>query len=142
RIARAGTFARLDVELDLTRDWTYHAWKLGLPLVLIVLMAYGVYFIPATSVNQQIGLGMTSMLTMIAYMLALGGTPPRISYLTRAVRFSVGSAVLVSLGLVRALLPLALAQRPDTSLIQRADRWGRRLYPLAMLANFVLAFFY
>jgi len=142
RIARAGTFARLDVELDLTRDWTYHAWKLGLPLVLIVLMAYGVYFIPATSVNQQIGLGMTSMLTMIAYMLALGGTLPRISYLTRADRFFVGSAVLVFLGLVKALLTLALAQRPDTSLIQRADRWGRRIYPFAMLANFVLAFFY
>jgi len=93
-------------------------------------------------VNQQIGLGMTSMLTMIAYMLALGGTLPRISYLTRADRFFVGSAVLVFLGLVKALLTLALAQRPDTSLIQRADRWGRRIYPFAMLANFVLAFFY
>src|SRR5262245_43712931 len=142
RVARAGTFARFDVELDLTREWSYHAWKLGLPLILIVLMAYGVYYIPASSVNQQIGLGMTSMLTMIAYMLTLGGTLPRISYLTRADRFFVGSAVLVFLGLVKALLTLALAQRPDTRIVQRADRWGRRIYPFAALANFMLAFFY
>jgi hypothetical protein len=36
RVARAGSFARLDVELGLERDWSYHAWKLGVPLTLIV----------------------------------------------------------------------------------------------------------
>jgi hypothetical protein len=140
RTARAGTFARYDVELDLVRDWSYHAWKLGLPLTLIVLMAYGVYFIPASVVPQQIGLGMTSMLTLIAYMLTLGSTLPRISYLTRADRFFVGSAVLVFLGLVKALTTTVLGQGPRAHLIARADRWGRWAYPFAMLANFAFAF--
>jgi hypothetical protein len=117
-----------------------HAWKLGVPLTLIVLMAYGVYFIPATAVPQQIGLGTTSMLTLIAYMLALGSTLPRISYLTRADRFFVGSAVLVFLGLVKAVAAIALAQRQDVRVIDRVSRWGRWVFPIAMLANFVLAF--
>ena len=112
RVARAGSFARLDVELGLERNWSYHAWKLGVPLTLIVLMAYGVYFIPATALPQQIGLGTTAMLTLIAYMLTLGSTLPRISYLTRADRFFIGSAVLVFLGLVKALAAISLAQRP------------------------------
>jgi hypothetical protein len=140
RIARAGTFARFDVDLPLERDWSYHAWKLGVPLTLIVLMAYGVYFIPASAVPQQIGLGTTSMLTLIAYMLALGSTLPRISYLTRADRFFVGSAVLVFLGLVKALAAIALAQGPHAGLLDRMNRWGRWAFPLAMLANFALAF--
>ena len=140
RVARAGTFARFDVFLDLERNWSYHAWKLGLPLTLIVLMAYGVYFIPASAVAQQIGLGMTSMLTLIAYMLTLGSTLPRISYLTRADRFFVGSALLVFLGLAKALLTIVLAQSPNAHLIARADRWGRWAYPFAMVANFMLAF--
>jgi neurotransmitter-gated ion-channel len=140
RVARAGTYARLDVELDLVRNWSYHAWKLGLPLTLIVLMAYGVYFIPASAVAQQIGLGMTSMLTLIAYMLTLGSTLPRIAYLTRADRFFVGSAALVFLGLVKALVTTVLGQSPNAGRVQHADRWGRRIYPLAMLANFLLAF--
>jgi hypothetical protein len=42
RVARAGSFARFDVELTLERESSYHAWKLGVPLTLIVLMAYGV----------------------------------------------------------------------------------------------------
>lgn len=141
RPARPGTFARFDVELDLARDWSYHAWKLGLPLTLIVLMAYAVYFVPATAVAQQIGLGMTSMLTLIAYMVTLGNTLPRISYLTRADRFFVGSAALVFLGLVKGVMTAALAQGPHAHLVARADRWGRRLYPVAVLANVILAFF-
>lgn len=135
-----GTFARFDVDIDLTRDWTYHAWKLGLPLTLIVLMAYGVYFIPASAVAQQIGLGMTAMLTLIAYMLSLGSTLPKISYLTRADHFFVGSAILVFLGLMKAVLTLVLAQGPHAALVDRANRWGRWIYPLGMLVNFALAF--
>jgi hypothetical protein len=140
RPPRAGTFARFDVELDLTRDWSYHAWKLGLPLTLIVLMAYGVYFVPGSAVAQQIGLSMTAMLTLIAYMVTLGGSLPRISYLTRADRFIAGSAVLVFLGLVKAVLTAVLSPTPNARLVSRADRWGRWLYPVALLANFVLAF--
>jgi len=140
RVGRAGTFARFDVLLGLDRDWSYHAWKLGVPLTLIVLMAYGVYFIPTSAVPQQIGLGMTSMLTLIAYMLALGGTLPRIPYLTRADRFFLGSAALVFLGLVKALASISLAQGPHAQMLERLNRWGRVVFPLAMLANFGLAF--
>ena len=142
RAARAGTFARFDVDLELERRWGYYAWKLGLPLTLIVFMAYGVYFIPSSAVAQQIGLGMTSMLTLIAYMLALGGSLPRLSYLTRADRFFVGSAVLVFLGLVKGILTIVLAQSPETRFIERANRWGRFIYPLAMLVNFACAFLF
>ncbi|HJZ77959.1 MAG TPA: hypothetical protein VKE51_39795 [Vicinamibacterales bacterium] len=141
REQRSGTFARFDAILEVARDWSYYAWKLGLPLMLIVLMAYGVYYIPQTAVPQQIGLGTTSMLTLIAYMLTLNSTLPRISYLTRADRFFVGSAVLVFAGLMKAVISLALAQTPRAALIERADRWGRWLYPVAIFANFLAAVF-
>jgi Neurotransmitter-gated ion-channel ligand binding domain/Neurotransmitter-gated ion-channel transmembrane region len=140
RVARVGTFARFDVEFPLERNWGYHAWKLGVPLTLIVLMAYGVYFIPPTALPQQIGLGTTAMLTLIAYMLTLGSSLPRISYLTRADRFFIGSAVLVFLGLVKAVATAAVGQGPHARILERANRVGRWVFPLAMLANFALAF--
>ena len=139
RDQRSGTFARLDAVLGLKRQWSYYAWKLGLPLTLIVLMAYGVYFIPDTAVPQQIGLGTTAMLTLIAFMLTLGSSLPRISYLTRADRFFVGSAVLVFFGVMKAVATLALAQGPKGKLIGRIDWWGRWIFPFAALANFVFA---
>jgi hypothetical protein len=138
RNIRAGTYARFDVTIEVERAWAYYAWRLGLPLTLIVLMAYGVYFIPASAVPQQIGLGMTAMLTLIAYMLTLGNTLPRISYLTRADWFFVGSAFLVFVGLMKTVM--TLAHGPQSDLVARTDRWGRWLYPLAMLLNFAVAF--
>jgi hypothetical protein len=139
RDQRAGTFARFDATLDLQRDWSYYALKFGVPLTLIVLMAYGVYYIPASAVPQQIGLATTSMLTLIAYMLTLASTLPRISYMTRADRFFVGSAVLVFIGLMKAVVTLALAQGPRADLIARADRWGRWAYPIAVFVTLVVA---
>jgi hypothetical protein len=74
-------------------------------------------------------------------MLTLGSTLPKISYLTRADRFFVGSALLVFIGLMKAVATLALAQGPRAHYIEHVDRWGRTLYPLALLANAALAFF-
>jgi hypothetical protein len=139
RDQRAGTFARFDAILDIERDWNYYLWKLGFPLTLIVLMAYGVYFMPSSAVPQQIGLGTTSMLTLIAYMLTLSNTLPKISYLTRADRFFIGCSVLVFFGLMKAVLTLALAQGPRAGLIEHVNRWGRWLYPVALAANLLMA---
>lgn len=140
RPPRNGQYARFDVYLDLSRNWQYFLWKLGLPLTLIVLMAYGVYYIPSSAVSQQIGLGMTSMLTLIAYMLALGGNLPRISYLTRADMFFVGSAILVFLGLVKAILTIVLDKGDEDRMIRQFNRVGRIVYPVGMAANFTVAF--
>jgi len=141
RIARSGTFARFDMFIPIERDWAYYGWKLGLPLTLIVLMAYGVYFIPAALVAQQIALSMTSMLTFIAYMLALGGGLPRISYLTRADQFFIGSAVLVFLGLVKAIVTVSLTQNEENAgTVERINRLGKWMYPCGMLLNAANAF--
>jgi len=142
RRGRLGRYARFDVALETTRESFYYVCKLGVPLVLITLMAYGVYFIPTSAVAQQIGLSMTSMLTLIAYMLALSGGLPRISYLTKADRFYVGAAILVFLGLMKAILTIVLAARPEKmALVERADRTGRWLYPVGMVLNGLNAYF-
>jgi hypothetical protein len=48
--------------------------------------------------------------------------------------------MLVFLGLMKAVATLWLSQGPKADLIAHVDTWGRRLYPLAILANFALAF--
>jgi hypothetical protein len=104
-------------------------------------MAYGVYFIPTTAVAQQVGLSMTSMLTLIAYMLALSSGLPKISYLTKADQFYVGAAFLVFLGLMKAILTIVWASQDKKPSIERADRIGRWFYPIGMALNAVNAFF-
>ncbi len=139
RTGRIGRYYRYDVEIGMTRDWRNYAWKLGVPLILIVLMAYTVYFIPPSSVAQQVGVGMTSMLTLIAYMLALNGSLPKIPYLTRADTLFVGCAMLVFLGLLKAILTTVWVQKEAHSTIAQIDRIGRWLYPILLLSVVVVA---
>jgi hypothetical protein len=103
------------------------------------MMAYCVYFIPSSAVAQQMGLGMTAVLTLIAYMLALSSSLPKISYLTRADRLFVGSAALVFLGLLKAVVTIAWSQRRDQAIIERIDRFGRWIYPVAITVNVIIA---
>jgi hypothetical protein len=141
RQGRLGTFSRFDVTLEIRRESFYYVWKLGVPLVLIMFMAYSVYFIPPSAVAQQIGVSMTSMLTLIAYMLALSNSIPKISYMTRADKFYVGAALLVFFGLMKAILTIVWLHQDKKALVERADRVGRWLYPVGMLLNALNAFF-
>jgi hypothetical protein len=136
---RLGVFARFDAALELRRIPQFYAWKLGLPLLLIGLMSYLVYFIPAAMVPQQIALGMTGILTAVAYMLSLNSSLPKIGYVTRADRLFVGVITLAFLGLVKGVVVAALQARGRAQLVARFDHLGRWLYPAAMAAVVIAA---
>jgi Neurotransmitter-gated ion-channel ligand binding domain len=139
RSNRLGVFARFDAMIELRRLPQFYAWRLGLPLLLIGLMSYLVYFIPPTMVPQQIGLGMTGILTTVAYMLTLTNGLPRIGYVTRADRLFIGIIVLAFLGLVKGVLTAALQAAGRAPLISRIDLLGRGLYPVALAGVIVVA---
>jgi hypothetical protein len=139
RSNRLGVFAKFDAMVELRRLPQFYAWKLGLPLMLIGLMAYLVYFIPAAMVPQQIALGMTGILTSVAYMLTLTSGLPRIGYVTRADRLFIGIIVLAFLGLVKGVLTAALQAAGRAPLISRIDLFGRWLYPAALAGVIVVA---
>jgi neurotransmitter-gated ion-channel len=140
RSNRLGAFARFDAVLELRRMPQFYAWKLGLPLLLIGLMAYLVYFIPPAMVPQQIALGMTSILTAVAYMFALTSSLPRIGYVTRADRLFVGVITLAFLSLVKGVLTTGLQSSGRLDLVAKFDRVGRWLYPTIMASVFISAF--
>jgi hypothetical protein len=129
---RLGIFSRFDATLELRRMPRFYAWKMGLPLLLIGLMSYLVYFIPRTMVPQQIALGMTGILTAVAYMLSLNSSLPKIGYITRADRLFVGVITLSFFGLVKGVLTAALQARGRESWIARFDFLGKWMYPAAM----------
>jgi len=139
RLGRIGKYYRYDVDIGMTREWRAYALKLGVPLFLIVLMAYSVYYIPPAYVPQQVAVGMTSMLTLIAYMLALGSSLPKIAYLTRADVLFVGCAVLVFFGLLKAIMTTIWLQKDNKAALARVDRIGRWSYPAALLLVVAIA---
>jgi hypothetical protein len=82
------------VRMDLDRRPSYYFWVSILPLALVVMMSWAPFWIER-SVEAELGLSATSVLTLIAFRLALSQITLELPYMTRLDRFIMGGTVLV-----------------------------------------------
>jgi hypothetical protein len=118
----------------------YYVVKVIIPLILIVMMSWAVFWIDPKMADPQIGIAATTMLTLIAFRFAIDANLPKIAYLTRLDTFIMASTVLVFLTLAQAVLTTGLASAGRLEQARRCDRWARLLFPSAFLAVVILAF--
>ena len=117
----------------------FYIWKVIVPLILIVMMSWIVFWINPEQFTTQIGVATTSMLTLIAYRFAMVGLLPNISYLTRMDYFILGATLLVFLALIQAVVTAMLAESNKIPLAQGIDRWCRVIFPLIFVAIFLFS---
>jgi len=121
-------------EFEVKRHSGYYLLKVLIPLTMIIVMSWLVFWIDPTQFGAQMGLSATAMLTLIAYRFTLETLIPRISYMTILDSFLIGATFLVFGALVEVVLSSALAIHNRIGLARRIDRWARFCFP----ASFVL----
>ena len=119
-------------EFHATRLSQYYLLKVILPLLLIVMMSWTVFWIDPTNGGPQISVAVTSMLTLIAYRFSIGSEVPRLPYLTRLDAFILASSLLVFLSLIEVMLTIRLATDNRTDLARIIDRC-RIFFPLVFI---------
>ena len=134
-----GSYARMQNIIVVQRLFGYWFWKLVLPITLIVLMAWSVFWLDPEVFTPQITIAATSVFTLIAFQLSLKATLPQIEYLTRADQMIVGSTVLVFIALGQAVVTSRLVQHGRLELARRADVYGRWIY-LSIYLGMILIF--
>jgi len=136
-----GSFhSRYDFTISAHRVSGYYVWKVILPLCLIVVMSWCVFWLDPDHHGPNIGLSATSMLTLIAFIFATSNMVPALSYLTRLDQFIVGSTVLVFLALVECITTINLVSRDRRDWAVRIDRVSRAAFPLAFATIIVIVF--
>ncbi|MCK5352837.1 hypothetical protein KAJ77_09650, partial [bacterium] len=126
-------FSRFEYQFRVGRQLGFFIYKLLAPLALIVLMAGTVFLLPSTESRPQIGIGITSMLTLIAYQFASADMLPHISYLTRADHFIFGAWILVFLALVKSIFTSCMVHQDKSELVSKVDTAGRWAYAAAFI---------
>src|ERR1700719_405824 len=127
-------------EFTASRNVAYYMWKVILPLVLIVMMSWAVFWIdPATS-NSQISIAVTSMLTLIAYRFAVDSQLPRLPYMTRIDLFFLVSTLLVFFSLIEVLVTTILDNNQQTERAKKIDRYCRVIFPAIFAISSVAIF--
>jgi len=125
---------RIDYVFEAQRSRSYYAWKVIVPLVIIVLMSWAVFWVDPKHVGAQLGLAGTAILTLVAFLLSLGVILPPISYLTRLDYFVYASLSLQFLAFTEALASTYLAAKDNHRLALQLDRASRVFFPVAFLA--------
>jgi hypothetical protein len=135
------TFSTVTAVYAAERNSVFFAWKLFIPLGLIVLMAYTVFWLDPTVLSTQIGISTSTVFTLIAYNFALSTILPQVSYLTRADLYLIGCMLLVFGALGEAVVTGVLARNEaHLALARRIDVLARFVYPALFVLIAVIAF--
>ena len=132
--------ARIDFALDVKRERPYYIIKALIPLFLIILMAWSVFFIDPSVIGPQIGIPTSSVFALILQNNRISQLLPRVSYLTRLDRFILFSIILVFITLGESVLTATLSHKGKKELSLKIDRWSRYLYLLLFACVIIYSF--
>jgi hypothetical protein len=129
-----------DFSISAKRRSAYYIWKIILPLILIVLMSWTVFWIDPAQFGPQIGMSATSMLTLIAFQFAMANILPHLSYYTLMDKFIVGSTIIVFLSLIESVTTSYLVSIQKKEAAMRIDRICRWTFPAVFVAFNLIVF--
>ncbi len=112
------------------RHTGYYLSKVIVPLLLIVIMSWIVFWIDPSEAGTQVSVAITTMLTLIAYRFAVGSDLPKVSYLTRLDDFILFSTFLVFGTLIEVVVTATMAKTGNIEKARVVDRWARWVFPL------------
>src|SRR5437867_8134725 len=127
-------------EFTASRNVQHYILKVILPLVLIVIMSWAVFWIDPINASSQVSIAMTSMLTLIAYRFAIDSQLPLLPYMTRLDVFILASTLLVFFSLIEVVATVILDNTQKKKRAVRIDRYCRVIFPvifgIASIATF------
>lgn len=135
------SYPRFTYEIEVARRPTFYIWRVMVPLTLLALVAFAVFWFEPAGLQPQISTCMGSLIALVAFNFAIDFSLPKVAYLSpidkRALIGFVAAAVVevvfVHLAVTRNRVPLALG-------IQRVARWVFPIgYALAIAVNLGLA---
>jgi hypothetical protein len=129
-------------EFTAARNVVHYILKVILPLVLIVIASWVVFWIEPSEPGIQLSIGMTSMLTLIAYRFAVDTQLPRLPYTTCLDAFILTSTLLVFFSLNEVLVTTILDNKQQTKLAKRIDRYCRVIFPVIFALATIGIFFH
>ncbi|MGC4017707.1 MAG: hypothetical protein QM755_24795 [Luteolibacter sp.] len=125
-----------------SRNYQHFVLKVLLPLLLIVMMSWAVFWIDPSDTSPQFSISVTSMLTLIAYRFTIEANVPKLPYLTRMDAFILTSSLLIFLSLIEVTTVSKLSKGGRLELGKAIDRHCRWIFPVLFIICAVLTLFH
>lgn len=121
--------AQLQVALKVDRDFHYYLWTIIFPVLPILAIAWTVFWMDRKEFSTQVTVGLTAMLTLVAYRITIDSSLPALSYITRLDSFLLICELFI-FGSFMAVVVMHYCDTRETSeataaadRLMRASRW-------------------
>jgi hypothetical protein len=135
----APSYDNATFSFTVARHVTFHLTRYFLPLLLILAVAFGAFWIDPEDLGSQMQIGVTCLLAAIALQFAEGGTLPEVSYLTLADRMYAVCYVGIAVAVLESIVVNAVARRGDKEKARRIDRVCRVAFPALVLVGLTVS---
>lgn len=126
-------YSRLTFEIVLERKSTTFLLKILIPIILITLMAYLVFFVPAAQLEVAVGLTVTSLLACIALQLTLSADIPVTGHLISTDNIFYLSYSLITFAMIQTVYTYSLEKKNKIKLAHKLEILSRWLYPIIFI---------
>jgi len=137
-----GTLSRLVVTLDMARRPGHMVRVVVLPLTLIVLLTFSVFWMDRESLGDRMDISFIGLLTLVAYQIIVSDSMPQIAYFTLLSGFIYSTFVLLVAGVIVNLVVSKLDQAGRAKAGARVDVTCRWAFPLVFLGGNALSALY
>jgi hypothetical protein len=128
-------YSRVRYSIYVAREWRPYVLKFFLPLIIIVGLAYLVFFIPPEQLELACSLTVTSILSAIAFQLTIGDDLPNVGYLTCVDKVFYLTYLLIMLAMVQTVWTYHLENDGRKNLADGLELAGRWLFPFAFFGG-------
>jgi hypothetical protein len=127
------------LDFQVTRDPMFTLRLVGLPLALIVVLSWSVFWMERSSLGDRISVSFVGILTAVAYQIVVGDLLPHVSYVTLMHGFLNFSFFIMCATVVVNLVVGACDRNGKAALGDIIDRRCRYLFPITYLGLLLLA---
>ena len=129
----------LDIEITIKREWSHYAYKIMLPIFLILCVAWYVLWIPTHKYEARLNTSIIALLALIAYNFVFQDDIPKLEYLTDLDRFVLLSYVFCCIPVFSSIAFskfISKNQRKVDKINKLIKIWGGLLYCLISIQIF------
>ncbi len=127
--------SELRFEVKVVRRYQFYLWKVFLPLLLMVMLSWTIFWIETFDLQNQIQVAVVTLLTVIAFALAISSSLPKVPYLTFSDAFFLTCYVFVFIAILELMTVHVTHRTRGQDLGLRIRRVSRWLVPLAFCAT-------
>lgn len=124
------SYSNISFFIYVSRDAVPYTLKFMLPLIIILCLAYLVFYIPADALDLAAGLTVTSLLAGIAFQWTISDDLPGVGYLTCVDRIFYLSYSLIMVAMVQTIWTYHLDKNGNVKLADALEIGGRWLFPI------------